>query len=245
MRSASTVRVASSCADAVVTGNRRDAVGGRAPSSLGLVTHRGDRLGRRPDPAEAGRGHLARQTPGSRRGTRNPDGPHRPRRAPRPRGSPRRPGSPELRAPRPFRPAGGRPARGCRSPACPAGARSARPAPRSHRGSRSAGSGSVRQRPPSPRRALRDGRERRTRHAHSRTDARRGKPAVGDPALDGPNGHAELLGHLPRRQVIGHVAIVAGDLPSRIRGGRSQGSRGRACADIAGSEVRSRTVRTG
>ena len=44
---------------AVVAGNRRDAVGGRAPASLGLVTHRGDRLGRRPDPAEAGRGHLA------------------------------------------------------------------------------------------------------------------------------------------------------------------------------------------
>ena len=34
-------------------------MGGRAPASLGLVAHRGDRLGRRPDPAEAGSGHVA------------------------------------------------------------------------------------------------------------------------------------------------------------------------------------------
>ena len=44
---------------AVVARDRRNAVGGRAPASLGLVAHRGDRLGRRPDPAEAGGGHVA------------------------------------------------------------------------------------------------------------------------------------------------------------------------------------------
>ena len=42
---------------AVVAGDGRHAVGGRAATGLGLVAHGGDRVRRRPDPAQAGGGH--------------------------------------------------------------------------------------------------------------------------------------------------------------------------------------------
>jgi hypothetical protein len=45
----------------VIAGDGRDTVGRRAPAGLGLVAHRGDRLGRRPDPSEAGGRHVARE----------------------------------------------------------------------------------------------------------------------------------------------------------------------------------------